>query len=76
MAWPDRPLVVIYWAGFYLEMKKPFYAIGVEQYALGFLEGAEEINGTVLKKAVAISSKYSTGVSLPAKLLHVTKGVE
>jgi len=75
MAWPGRPLVVVHSSGFYVEMKSPFYAIGIDQYALGFLEGAKDgIDGTVLKKAVTISAKYSTSVGLPAKLLHVTKG--
>jgi hypothetical protein len=77
MAWPGRPLVVVYSGGYYVELKSPYTAIGVPKYALGFLEGAkDEIDGTVLKKAVTISAKYSTSVGLPAKLLHVTKGSE
>jgi len=76
MAWPGRPLVVVYWSGFYVEMKSPFYAIGIDQYALGFLEGENYIDGVTLKKAVSISAKYATGVGLPAKLLHVKKGLE
>ena len=78
MAWPGRPLTVVYWGGFYFELKSPFAAIGSgEDYALGFLEGAkDEIDGAVLKKAVAAAAKYSKSVGLPAKLLHVRKGSE
>lgn len=78
MVWPNRPIVMLWSGGQYVELKASYAAIGSgEDYALGFLEGAKDgIDGTVLKKAVAAAAKYSTSVGLPAKLLHVTKGSE
>jgi len=70
-AWPGRPLVIIQGDFAMIEMESPYLAIGSgSPYALGYLEGCEDIGPNELSCAVEVAIKYSPSVAGPVKNLY------
>jgi ATP-dependent protease HslVU (ClpYQ) peptidase subunit len=69
--WPGRPLVIIQGDFAMIEMESPYLAIGSgSPYALGYLEGCEDIGPNELSYAVEVAIKYSPSVAGPVKNLY------
>lgn len=70
-AWPNRPLVIVQNDFSAVEMESSFLAIGSgSPYALGYLEGCEDIGPNELSYAVEVAVKYSPFVTGPVKSLY------
>jgi len=70
-AWPDSPLVIIQNDFSVVAVDSPFLAIGSgSPYALGYLEGCENVGPDELSCAVEVAIKYSPFVAGPVKNLY------
>ena len=77
MVWPGRPILSVTDEAAIIEMKSNFMAIGAgKEYAMGYLEGCQEIGATEISRAIEVAAKYSTTVMKPVRVVHYAKATK